>query len=285
MGLADSTEHDRLAAEMWRAYMTTGEIPKFARPLWFESRWLRPVVKWLPTDPRCRICYYPFGGPGGLLVRTLLGVAPSKLNPQLCNLCENAARHFHGGAEIEMSLVFADVRGSTGIAENLSPAAFSRLIDRFYQATTKVLYRKNGLVEKLIGDAVTSFFVPGIAGAAHARVAIEAGEEILRATGHHDPHGPWVPVGVGVHTGIAFVGAVGAADETPDITVLGDTVNAAARIAAQAAVGEVLFSDAARSAAGLKDEGLEARHLELKGRKEPIDVWVKKIKANQSAHL
>lgn len=90
---------------------------------------------------------------------------------------------------------------------------------------------------------------------------------------------------MGVHTGIAFVGAVGAADETPDITVLGDTVNTAARIAAQAAVGEVLFSDAARIAAGLKDEGLEARHLALKGRKEPIDVWVKKIKANKSGHL
>ena len=45
------------------------------------------------------------------------------------------------------------------------------------------------------------------------------------------------------------------------------------------------FARAGRVAGGLKDEGLEARHLTLKGRKEPIDVWVKKIKANKSAHL
>jgi adenylate cyclase len=282
MELPDATERDRLAAEVWRTYMTTGEMPKFAKTLWLSARWLRPVAKALPEDPRCRICYYPFRGVGGLLVRTLFGVAPSQLNPQLCNMCEKVAHHYHGGAEIEMSLLFADVRGSTGIAENLSPVAFSRLIDRFYQATTKVLYRKNGLVEKLIGDEVTGFFVPGIAGADHARVAIEAGEDILGATGHGDTGGPWVPVGVGVHTGLAFVGAVGGTDSVPDVTVLGDTVNVAARIASEADIGEMLVSEAAREAAKLSPEGLEGRHLELKGRKEPMEVWVKKIAANQA---
>lgn len=257
--------------------MTTGQVPEFAERQWFETRWMRPLVKALPADPRCRICYFPFRGVGGVLARTLLGVEPSRLNPQLCNICEKASRRFPGGAEIEMSLLFADVRGSTGIAERISPVAFSRLINRFYQATTRVLYRKNGLVEKLIGDEVTGFFVPGIAGVDHARVAIEAAEEILRVTGHAGAGEPWIPVGVGVHTGIAFVGAVSGSDNLPDITVLGDTVNAAARLATQAATGEILFSEAARAAAGLKHEGLEGRHLALKGRSEPMDAWVKKV--------
>lgn len=213
------------------------------------------------------------------MARALFGLTPSKMNPQLCNICEHTAAVFRGGAEVEMSLLFVDVRGSTTIAENQSPAEFSRLIDRFYQATAKVLYKKNALLEKLIGDEVTAFFVPGIAGPGHARVAIEAGEEILRVTGHADPRGSWVPVGVGVHTGLAFVGAVGAADSAPDISVLGDTVNTAARIASQAAAGELLFSDAARSAAGIQTGGLAARHLSLKGRTEPVDVWVKTLKA------
>jgi adenylate cyclase len=257
--------------------MTTGQVPKFADDPWFEARWLRPLVKALPSDPRCRICYYPFQGVGGMLARTLLGVEPSKLNPQLCNICENASRRFPGGTEVEMSLLFADVRGSTGIAERISPVAFSRLINRFYQATTRVLYRKNGLVEKLIGDEVTGFFVPGIAGVDHARAAIEAAEEILRATGHDGASEPWIPVGVGVHTGVAFVGAVSGSANLPDITVLGDTVNAAARLAARAATGEVLFSEATRKAAGLKVEGLEGRHLSLKGRSEPMDTWTKRL--------
>lgn len=257
--------------------MTTGEMPRSERAPWFAARWLRPIVRALPSDPRCRICYYPFGGVGGLIFRGLLGVAPSRLNPHLCNLCETAAQLYRGGAEVEMSLLFADVRGSTGIAETLSPVAFSQLIDRFYQAATNVLYHRNGLVEKLIGDEVTGFFVPGIAGADHARVAIEAGEAILRATGHGESGGPWVPVGVGVHTGVAFVGAVGSRDSAPDIAVLGDTVNIAARIASQAAHGEVLISDAARAAAGFAPAGLTERRLALKGRTEPMDVWVKKI--------
>ena len=86
-----------------------------------------------------------------------------------------------------------------------------------------------------------------------------------------------MPVGVGVHTGVAYVGAVGAGGGVPDITVLGDAVNTAARIASQAGAGELLFSEAARDAAGLPNAGLETRHLSLKGRSEPIDVWVKQV--------
>jgi adenylate cyclase len=274
--MAEHTENDPLAEEMWRTYMTSGKIP--GAP-WFESKFLRPIVKLLPADPRCRICYYPFGGIGGMLVRTLIGLEASRMNPYLCNLCERACNKYRGGAEIELSMLFADVRGSTGLAEKMTAAEFSRLIDRFYRATTKVLFSRNALLEKLIGDGVTAFFVPGIAGDLHARVAFEAGEEILRATGHGDPDGPWIPVGVGIHTGVAFVGAVSTDGGVADITVLGDTANVAARIASQAQVGEVMLSDASRTAAKLKTDGMRICRLELKGRNEPVDVWVKKIGA------
>ena len=283
MSAATPPEHQHQAEEIWRSYMLTGQMPDYLGPPWFMKRFMRPVARWLPSDPRCRICDYPFHGLGGWVTRTLLGVTPSKMNPQLCNVCEAAADHFRGGVEIEMSLLFVDIRGSTAIAENQSPIEFSRLIDRFYQATSRVLYHKNALLEKLIGDEVTGFFVPGIAGPEHARVAIEAGEEILRVTGHADARGPWVPVGVGVHTGLAFVGAIGDAGNAPDISVLGDTVNTAARIASQAGAGELLFSEATGTAAQAKTEGLETRHLSLKGRTEPIDVWVKKSGAARSA--
>jgi class 3 adenylate cyclase len=72
---------------------------------------------------------------------------------------------------------------------------------------------------------------------------------------------------------------VGSAESVPNISVLGDTVNTAPRIASQAAAGELLFSDASRSAAGLPPGGLEASRLSLKGRTEPVDVCVKTLKA------
>lgn len=277
--MAVSETPDSAAEVFWRAYMLTGQAPKIFGAPWYVSRPLRPFVRHLPAEPRCRLCEFPFQGVGGLLAARLFGVKPSKLNPRLCNLCERAASELRGGAEIEMSLVFADVRGSTTIAERLPAAEFSRLIDRFYQAATRALYRKYGLLEKLIGDEVAGFFVPGIAGPDHARAAVEAAEDVLRATGHGSPGGPWVPVGVGVHTGVAFVGTVSPEGGVPDITVLGDTVNIAARLASQARAGELLVSEATRAEAGLAEAGLEHRHLALKGRAQPIQVWVKQVAA------
>ena len=264
--------------DLWHAYLTTGDVPKEAGRPWFMLRSLRPLVRRLPSNPRCRLCDYPFKGAGGFVARSMLGIERSTLNPLICNICEFAIREYKGGAELELSLLFADVRGSTSIAEKLSPAQFSRIIDRFYTAASQVLFEKYGLLEKLIGDEVAGFFVPGIAGKDHARVAIEAGEAILRETGHGEANGPWIPVGVGVHTGVAYVGAVGSGGGVPDITVLGDAVNVAARIASQAGAGELLFSEASRAAARLDSTGLEARHLSLKGKSEATDVWVKKVR-------
>lgn len=224
------------------------------------------------------MCHYPFEGVGGLIARTVAGIKPSKMNPQLCNICERFAQANHGGAEIELSMLFTDVRGSTSIAENMSPLEFSKLINRFYQAATRVLYQSGAMVEKMIGDEVTGLFVPGIAGKDHARKAVDAARAILLATGHADPGGPWIAVGAGVHTGIAYVGSVDS-EGTTDITALGDSVNTAARLASQAGPGEVIVSDISIQAAGLATVDLPARHLQLKGRTEPVNAWVIEVKS------
>ena len=93
---------------------------------------------------------------------------------------------------------------------------------------------------------------------------------LLEATGHADPAGPWVPLGAGVHTGTAWVGAVGAGTAAT-MTALGDAVNTAARLASAATAGEILVTDDAATAAGL-DPDLEHRPLELKGKQEPVEV-------------
>jgi len=271
------TSEESKNEEVWRTYMTTGKVPYNIYHPWFESGLFKPIVRLLPSDPRCSVCYYPFEGLGGKLVKMFFGLEPSPLNPQMCNVCERFAEHNQGGAEIEMSLLFADVRGSTSLAEAMSPLEYSKLINRFYRATTKVLFSANAMVEKLIGDAVNGFFVPGFAGQAHAQVALEAGKAILRATGHGEPGEPWIQVGVGVHTGVAYVGAVIAEGGGATISVLGDDVNATARLGSLAGPGEVIASDAAVQAAGLSTGEMQARRLELKGRSEPMDAWVIQI--------
>ena len=179
----------------------------------------------------------------------------------------------HGGAAIEGSFLFADVRGSTSLAEGMSPSAFRTQLGRFYDTATRVLIERDAVVDKFIGDEVFAIFIPALTREAHAEHAIGAALDLLRATGHDDPHGPWLPIGVGVHTGIAYVGSVGLAT-TPDVTAVGDVVNTSARLASAAAAGELLVTDAASGAAGFDVSKLERRSLQLKGKAEATSVAV-----------
>ncbi len=258
--------------QLWRQYLTTGDV-RLHHPLFMKHHSLHRLLRRLPADPRCRLCYAPFNGFGGTLVRVMLDRGPSRLNPQICNTCEAFARDHRGGAEVELSMVFVDVRGSTGLAEGMSASVFSQLIDRFYTVSTAVFFDAGAMVEKMIGDQVTALFVPGMAGPAHARVAVNAARAVLAATGHGEAAGPWVPVGAGVHTGVAFVGSIGVESGVADIAALGDAVNVGARLAAQAEAGEIVISDATRAAAGLDTSVLDRRELTLKGRQEPVITW------------
>jgi adenylate cyclase len=172
-------------------------------------------------------------------------------------------------------MLFVDVRGSTTIAEKINSFEFSRLMNRFYEATIHVLVQADAFIDKLVGDEVTALFIPGYAGKEHARKAVEAGQALLRVTGHGEPGGPWVPVGVGIHTGTAWVGSiVGASGAAADFTALGDNVNIAARLASKAGQGEVLISEATYKAAQMNNNVIEQRELELKGKSEVVTVMV-----------
>lgn len=182
---------------------------------------------------------------------------------------------YPGGAEVELSMLFVDVRGSTSMAERMSAVDFSRLLNRFYKAATRVLIQTDAFIDKLVGDEVIGLYLPLFTGPVHARAAIQAGQELLRVCGYRDRAGPWIPIGVGMHTGVAYVGTVSGAEGTvTDVTALGDCVNVTARLAAKAGPGEALISNAANVAAGSNFGALEDRSLELKGKSEPVVVHV-----------
>jgi adenylate cyclase len=261
-----TTNQDLDIEHLWRSYLTTGDFPKERRQ--------RKFFRFLPGSPRCKNCYAPFKGSGSFVVKLVYGKQPSNLNPQLCNVCEVFSRQYQGGAEIELSLLFADVRGSTTLAESMGPTEFSKLINSFYNTATHVLVHSDALIDKIIGDQVAGMYVPGFAGPKHAGRAIEAAKEIMLATGHDSPDGPWISLGVGVHTGTAFVGSVGSEEGTMDITVLGDAANTTARLSTVAGVGQILISEPASEAARISTAELEVQSLELKGKAEPVSVYI-----------
>jgi adenylate cyclase len=266
MSMRESSDQESIAEEVWRTYLTTGEFE--------DERRQRRLFRFLPGSPRCKICYAPFGGAGSAVVRLIYNKWPSNMNPHLCNSCEQFARECPGGAEVELSLLFADVRGSTSLAESLGTARFSQLINRFYKIASQTMVDSDALIDKIMGDQVAGIYVPGFAGAQHSRRAVEAGRKLLAATGHNDVNGPWIPLGVGIHTGTAYVGSVGSKEATMDITVLGDAPNTAARLASQAKTGEILISEQAYQAANLDLGILEVRQLALKGKSQSVSVHV-----------
>jgi adenylate cyclase len=182
--------------------------------------------------------------------------------------CSQAPR----GAEVEISVLFADVRGSTAIAERMLPEEFSRLMARFYGAAAGVIDEWDGIVDKFVGDSAVALFIPGFAGSDHAASAIAAARGLLEQTGNDGPE-PWIPIGAGIHTGRSFVGTVGEGDAR-DFTALGDTVNMAARLTGIAGAREILISAEAAAAGGLETTGLERRTLDLRGRDQSVAAWV-----------
>ncbi len=258
--------------EAWRGYLT-GTHPLLKRE--------RRIFRLLPSSPRCKLCNSPFRGIGGVLMR-MIGKQRSPKNPNYCNMCNTTLRRSQGGAEVPLSLLFADVRGSTTLAERMTPSEFTQLLNRFYHAANHVLIDSDALVDKLVGDEVIGLYPPYLPD--HPARAIRAARELLLATGHGAPGGPWLPIGAGVHTGIAFVGIVGSEETVYDLTALGDTVNITARLASLAGAGEILISNAAHDAAGLDLGPLESRRLQLKGRAEPVDVRVLRVDVYASGH-
>ncbi len=248
--------------EFWRDFLTRGDG---------MERRVRQIFRRIPQGPRCKLCAAPFAGVGAPLMR-MIGKRPSDRNPTMCNSCFDFMVQHHGGAEIECSFLFADVRGSTAMAEGMSATSFRGLLDRFYSTASAVVFDHDGSVDKFVGDELVAIFFPLLSGERHAARTVEAAESLLRATGHADADGPWVRLGAGVHTGPAWVGAVGDGTHV-ELTALGDTVNTTARLASVAEAGEILVTMVAAEAAGL-DPALEHRSLLLKGKELPTEVVV-----------
>jgi adenylate cyclase len=269
----DEIFNERLIADqIWRWYLT-GEENEGAKRAVKGIMWLRRFNSVFPGDIRCLQCDAPLQGPMAPLM-SLLGSSPSSFNPNLCSRCEDLVLKHEGGTEVELTMLFADVRGSTPLSLSTTPRQYSQLIGNFYKTTTGILIKHNAMVNRLMGDQVIGLFVPHLAGDNHANEAIQAGKAILSAELSSRQNDPVLPLGIGIHLGTAYVGSVGSSSSVNEIAVLGDAANLAARLSSAARPGEILISEAAVEAAKIKRKDWKTRQLELQGFQEPVPVIV-----------
>lgn len=225
------------------------------------------VMSRLPADPRCRLCRAPYGGIGGRVMRRI-GFGPSRKNPNLCSTCFEKAPM--GGAEMEIGVLFADVRGFTTLAEAMAPKDVAALLNRFYASASRVLSR-SAVIDKLVGDEVMALYLPPLLGDGWEDEMLRDASELLAAVGFVDD--PWVPLGVGLDVGRAFVGNVGEG-EVKDFTALGDVVNTAARLQSAAESGQIVMSERLFDRLSDRPHDVRAMELTLKGKAEAEPVRV-----------
>jgi adenylate cyclase len=191
------------------------------------------------------------------------GFAPSRKNPRLCSRCFERAPM--GGVEMDVGILFADVRGFTSLAERQAPDAVATLLNRFYATAVGILC-EHAIIDKLVGDQVMALYLPGVFPGEPAQHMVSDAQELLVAAGYLET--PWVRLGVGLDFGSAFVGNVGSGD-VKDFTAIGDVVNTAARLQAAAASGEIVMSSRVHDRSGRQATDAEARELSLKGKSAP----------------
>ena len=232
----------------------------------------KTIFSALPHDPRCQICRIPFAGFGGLIGRAI-GFKRWNKNPTLCNRCVDSMPA--GGIEIDTAVLFADIRGSTALAERLGPSEFAGILNRYYRIATDVLASRRAIIDKMIGDEVMALFLP-LAGKTYRRAAVESAIALQHAVNDATWEGEAPRIGIGVFAGVAFIGRVGE-ENAKDFTALGDTVNVAARLQSEALAGEVIIGEELYSENSDLFQKVEQRSINVRGRQQPVNVHVAPI--------
>jgi len=177
-----------------------------------------------------------------------------------------------GGEVCDISVLFVDVRGFTALAERLAPAEVAQRLNRFYALASEAIFKYDGTLDKFVGDQVMAFFGAPLHAKDHPQRAVRVALRILRgmnrlAIGEH------LHLGAGIASGPAFVGNVGGGAVT-DYTVLGDTVNVAARLQGAAASGEIFVTEETYRHVESEFPNAPGRELELKGKSNSVHARV-----------
>ncbi|SMF48370.1 adenylate cyclase [Alteromonadaceae bacterium Bs31] len=260
------TDETNFNEELWHTIFAEGH------PLLIEKQF---SFRQQGASPRCKLCLAPFSGVSAHQTEI---PGPSNRNPRYCSLCDSFIRENPGGAKVNMSMVFVDIRGSTKYSEELDLREYVRLINQFYARTTKIFVETDGFMMDVIGDEVFALYPAGFSGVSENEQSTQqreclAAQKALQAVKKLAPLGKGsppdsLPFGVSFHTASVYIGTVRGAEEgISDVRIWGPEVNRAARMCAKAPAGQAIISEAALTMAKDLDTELyrAEENISLKG--------------------
>jgi adenylate cyclase len=228
----------------------------------------------LPSAPEtlaanCAVCGLPLSGLAAVLLRWR-GVGRSPRNPNCCTQC---GAHLEEGRLVEITVVFADLSSFTEMTGRLGAMAISSVVDEFLRLASTTLTRHGAFIDKYIGDAVMAFFNVPIKRTDHAAAAVTAAAQLQELLpGLSERLGVPLHASIGIASGFARVGRLGS-DDVKDYTAIGDAVNQAARLQAQAQPGEIVVSQDVYQEVASAYPSAQAESLALKGFPQPTVAY------------
>lgn len=183
-----------------------------------------------------------------------------------------------GGEERRLTMLFSDIRGFTPLSETLTPPQLISLLNSYMTRMCRIIDETHGVVDKFVGDEIMALYGAPIDLDNHADKAIEAAlfmiAELKRWNQERVEGEPHISVGIGIHTGIAFAGNMGA-DDRLNYTVVGANVNLAARLCSAAKPMQILISEATYNS--LQNPQLfhfeKLEPIRLKGIDDPVPIY------------
>jgi adenylate cyclase len=178
-----------------------------------------------------------------------------------------------GGESQRITLLFADVRGFTTMAERMKPREAVEILNDFFDRMTNVIFEHDGTLDKYLGDGLMALFGAPFSLQNDAEAAVRAAVDMQKSLAEMNKASGKAPltIGIGIHTGEAVVGFLGT-ERRMDYTAIGDTVNVASRLTSQAGPGQIVISAATHSRLARPIPCCPLAAMKLKGRAEPIDV-------------
>ena len=179
-----------------------------------------------------------------------------------------------GGEEREISVLFADLAGFTSFSEVRSPTEVIGMLNQYWAVVVPVIDAAGGVIEHFAGDGVMAIFNAGGDQSQHAAMSARAGLAIIKAGAPlASVHPGWPIFRVGVNTGRAVVGNVGAAGRR-SFAAIGDTTNVAARLMAAGEPGQVVVARATWESLGAGADGVALGPVRVKGKRAAVEAWV-----------